>query len=139
MTSESIFTDARTKVGCLMIGMLLFSGCAARTGPQTDRSHARLDKERDEIAARENKCLNDAASKLEKRFSEIAATFDAFSGFAEREAKSNFYWEVWQCQREASRENEKLDTTERAQYSRAQNQGHGNPALMGMLLSSRPH
>ena len=137
--SDEASIDSGASIRCLMIGVVLIAGCAARTGSRDDPSRARFQQESDEITARENQCLDSAAAKLAQRCSETAATIDAFTEFSLRSARSDFYWEAWQCTRVALRENEKAAARERAQYGHEQNQGRENSTLMGMLLSSRPH
>jgi hypothetical protein len=122
------------------IAVLLFiAGCAARAGPATDSKRARYDKKLEAISTREEQCLNRAAAKAADELSHIAAAPDAFADLSTRTAKSDYYWDVWECQTEADRENEKLSAQERADYSHDQKQERDRAALMATLLASRPH
>ena len=139
MSNVKAFAEARTSRRYLAIGLLVLAACAAKANPEGDPSRARFEKESDEIATRQHQCLDSAAKKMADRLSDIEATIDEFADMNFRGARSDYYWDVWQCQKQAERENEKVAAQERAYYGREQNQGRDNSALMGMLLSSRPH
>src|SRR5579872_5462906 len=123
----------------IAVGMLFFAGCTAATGPASDPPRARYDDKTAEISMREEQCTNQAAAKAADELSRIAAAPDAFAELSTRSVKSDYYWDVWRCQTEAYRENEKLSASERADYGREQQQARDHAALMAMLLSSRSH
>lgn len=119
--------------------LLVIAGCAATAGPATDRKRARYDKRLEEISTREEQCMNGAAAKAADELSRIAAAPDAFVDLSTRTAKSDYYWDVWECQNEDNRESEQLSALERADYSHDQKQERDRAALMATLLASRPH
>ncbi len=83
--------------------------------------------------------MNGAAAKAADELSRIAAAPDAFVDLSTRTAKSDYYWDVWECQNEDNRESEQLSALERADYSHDQKQERDRAALMATLLASRPH
>jgi hypothetical protein len=125
---------------CLRFLVALFlAGCAVATEPAADPQRAQYDQKMAEISSRHEQCTNQAAAKAADEFSRIAAAADAFAELSIRTAKSDYYWDVWECQAEAYRENEKLSAQERADYGLEQKQARDHAALMGMLLSSQSH
>ncbi len=123
----------------LTVGILLLAGCAASKAPPADPRLAKFDKEMDEVSAREQECMNKAKAKESDAIAKIASAADAFADLNTRTAKSNYYWDVWQCHAVASHAREQIAASEREEYDLAQKQARANAALMTTLIASRPH
>jgi hypothetical protein len=123
----------------LTVGILFLAGCAASKASPADHRLARFDKAMDEISGREQKCVNEAKTKESDAVAKIAASADPFADLDAETAKSNYYWNLWQCHAEASRAHEQIAAGEREEYDLEQKRQRAQAALMATLIASRPH
>ena len=123
----------------LTFGILLLAGCAASKASPADHRLLRFDQEMDQISAREQHCMNKAKAKRSDAIAKAASAPDAFADLNTQTAKSNYYWDVWQCHVEASRAHEQIAAEQREEYDLAQKQERARAALMATLIASRPH
>ena len=123
----------------LTAAILLLAACAASKAPPADPRLARFDQEMDEVSAREQQCMKKAEATESDAIGKIASAYDAFADLDTETAKSNYYWDVWQCHAEASRAHDQIAAREREEYDLAQKQQRAQGALMTTLIASRPH
>jgi hypothetical protein len=128
-----------------MLPALAFAlaGCAAATMPPSaahpgDPRLAEMLQQSREIAAHEQRCIDQGSARAADRIAMAAANHDAFTALQIQAAAHEQSREIARCRAKAERANGALSSSERSEYERQARQEHDRAAQMMILTASHP-
>ena len=120
---------------------VLIAACATTKAPAAsgEQSLKQLEEKSQEIAAREQQCIDGTVDRTNDEITRIAAAPDALTDLQIELARNQSEREISQCKGDAERQTDELFAHERTEYQLGAQRERDRSALMVTLMTSRPH
>jgi hypothetical protein len=127
-------TKLTTKLAMGAVALLLVASCSSALDNR-NKQIEELNKESQQIAAREKQCIETATKRANDQLSEIEKARDDKSGPQILAINQERSQEVSQCEIEADQTNEALAAREQAEYEREAQEEHQRATMLSVIAS----